>query len=120
MTNDCSGNDYKVVAMPLQQYYDSLIEALGSSEQYDNLLDFRISRFQDSINNKPNFFYPPFAGILVSPAGYSFPVRMMANHSAQFTEGSFIKEQLMGFFAISGQSGNFKYTEGHERISDKW
>jgi len=116
----CSGDDFRLVVPQFQQYYDSLVEGLSASQQYDNLLDYRISRFQDSINNNPNFFYSPFSGILVSPAGFSFPVRMMSNHSAQFPEGSLTKEQLKTFFAISGDSGNFKYTEGNERIPDNW
>ena len=45
---------------------------------------------------------------------------MMANHSDAFPEGSLTKEQLMSFFAISGESGNFKYSPGWERIPDNW
>ncbi|KAG4424266.1 hypothetical protein IFR04_002670 [Cadophora malorum] len=44
----------------------------------------------------------------------------MANHSDAFPEGSLTKEQLMSFFAISGESGNFKYSPGWERIPDNW
>lgn len=115
-----SGNSYEVQVPQFQQYYDALVEGVDSSTQYDNLLDYRITRFNDSISNNPYFFYSPFAGILVSPAGFSFPVRMMANHSEEFPSGSLSKKDLMSFFSITGESGNFKYTVGHERIPDNW
>jgi hypothetical protein len=44
----------------------------------------------------------------------------MANHSDQFSRGSLSKEQLMSFFATSGESGSFTYTAGHECIPDNW
>lgn len=107
--------------MPLfQQYYDALTEGVDSDTQYANLLDFRITRFNDSISSNPYFFHSAFAGVLVSPAGYSFPIRMMANHSDQFPQGSLSKEQLMSFFAVFGESGNFIYSAGYERIPDNW
>jgi len=84
------------------------------------LIDFRIARFNDSVTRNPYFFYSPFAGVLVSPAGFSFPVRMMANHTAEFPEGSLSKAQLMSFFSITGESGSFTYTPGNERIPDNW
>jgi hypothetical protein len=110
-----SGNNYQLQLPLFQQYYDALTEGVDSDSQYANLLDFN-----DSISNNPYFFHSAFAGVFVSPAGYSFPVRMMANHSDQFPRGSLSKEQLMSFFAISGESGSFTYTAGHERIPDNW
>lgn len=103
-----------------QKYYDALIEGIGADAQYQGLLDFRIDRFNNSITTNPYFFSSPFAGVLVSPAGYNFPVRMMSNRSAEFPEGSLFKKDLMSFFAITGESGNFQYTPGHERIPDNW
>jgi hypothetical protein len=45
---------------------------------------------------------------------------MMANHRAEFPEGSLSRSQLMTFFSITGESGKFTYTPGHERIPDNW
>jgi hypothetical protein len=59
-----------------------------------------------------------FLGVLVSPFGFSLPVRMMANHSEEFPEGSLTKQQLMFFFSITGESGNFQYNPSYERIPD--
>lgn len=115
-----SGNTYKLQIEQFQQYYDALKENVGSSEQYDNLLDFRRARHEHSVQNNPYFFYSPFSGVAVSPAGFSFPVRMMANHSEEFPEGSLSRKQLMTFFAVTGESGSFQYKEGHERIPDNW
>jgi hypothetical protein len=103
-----------------QQYYDALVENVDADTQYANLIDFRIDRFNASISQNPYFFYSPFAGVLVSPAGFNFPVRMMANHSETFPSGMLSRANLMKFFSITGTSGNFKYTPGHESIPDNW
>ncbi|APA09849.1 hypothetical protein SS1G_05925 [Sclerotinia sclerotiorum 1980 UF-70] len=115
-----AGQSFNLEVDLFQKYYDALIEGVGADAQYQGLLDFRIDRFNNSITTNPYFFSSPFAGVLVSPAGYNFPVRMMSNKSAEFPEGSLTKRDLMSFFAITGESGNFQYTPGHERIPDNW
>lgn len=115
-----AGQSYNLEVPLFQKYYDALVEGVGADEQYQNLLDFRIDRFNNSITTNPYFFSSPFAGVLVSPAGYNFPVRMMSNKSAEFPEGSLTKKDLMSFFAITGESGNFQYNVGNERIPDNW
>ncbi|TGO28895.1 hypothetical protein BPAE_0021g00180 [Botrytis paeoniae] len=115
-----AGQSYNLEVPLFQKYYDALVEGIGADEQYQNLLDFRIDRFNNSITTNPYFFSSPFAGVLVSPAGYNFPVRMMSNKSAEFPEGSLTKKDLMSFFAITGKSGNFQYKVGNERIPDNW
>ncbi|RDW85174.1 hypothetical protein BP6252_02764 [Coleophoma cylindrospora] len=114
------GNDYTVQVAQFKQYYEALPDGLSASAQYDALAPFHNARFQDSKNRNPNFFYSPFSGILVSPAGYNFPVRMMSNKSAEFPEGSLDKETFKSFFAITGNYPNFKYHMGYERIPDNW
>ncbi|KAI9648634.1 hypothetical protein NHQ30_003272 [Ciborinia camelliae] len=115
-----AGQSHDLEVDLFQKYYNALIEGVGADAQYQGLLDFRIDRFNNSIATNPYFFSSPFAGVLASPAGYSFPVRMMSNKSAEFPEGSLTKSDLMSFFAITGESGNFQYTPGHERIPDNW
>ncbi|KAF7934444.1 hypothetical protein BELL_0091g00160 [Botrytis elliptica] len=115
-----AGQSYNLEVPLFQKYYDALVEGVGADEQYQNLLDFRIDRFNNSITTNPYFFSSPFAGVLVSPAGYNFPVRMMSNKSAEFPEGSLTKKDLMSFFAITGESGKFQYKVGNERIPDNW
>ena len=68
--------------------------------------------------SNPYFFYPQFAGVLVSPAGYAFPAAMMSNHSKEYPEGYLDKKTFKSFFAVSGESGSFKYQAGWERIPD--
>ncbi|KAL6719045.1 hypothetical protein ACLMJK_003280 [Lecanora helva] len=114
------GNDYLLQVDQFQQYYDALLENTHAPEQYNALFNFRQARFNDSIANNPYFFFPQFAGVFVSPAGYAFPPAMMANHSAQYPDGYLDKETFKSFFGITGQSGSFKYQPGHERIPDNW
>ncbi|KAL8667875.1 MAG: hypothetical protein Q9202_000340 [Teloschistes flavicans] len=87
-------------------------------QQYSALFPFRQSRFNDSIATNPYFFFPQFAGVLVAPAGYAFPPRMMANHSAKYPQGYLDKETFKSFFAVSGTPGQFTYQPGYERIPD--
>ncbi|KAI4246883.1 MAG: hypothetical protein L6R42_009777 [Xanthoria sp. 1 TBL-2021] len=103
-----------------QQYYDALLENTPAPQQYTNLFRFRQSRFNYSIETNPYFFFPQFAGVLVAPAGYAFPPAMMSNHSAQYPQGYLDKETFKSFFAVTGESGNFKYQPGYERIPDNW
>jgi hypothetical protein len=116
------GNDYTVQLDQFEQYYDALtpLENLGADQQYDGLVDFRISRFENSKQTNPYFFYSPFAGVLVSPAGWAFPPRMMSNKSAEFPEGNLDLETFKAFFAVTGEKGSFQYTVGHERIPDNF
>lgn len=44
----------------------------------------------------------------------------MANKSAEHPQGKLNGEVLKSFFAITGEDGAFKYTEGWERIPDNW
>ncbi|KAI4245550.1 MAG: hypothetical protein L6R42_010153, partial [Xanthoria sp. 1 TBL-2021] len=103
-----------------QQYYDALLENTPAPQQYSNLFRFRQSRFNYSIETNPYFFFPQFAGVLVAPAGYAFPPAMMSNHSTQYPQGYLDKETFKSFFAVTGESGNFKYQPGYERIPDNW
>lgn len=115
-----TGNSYKVILSRFIDYYNVLPRDTNSDEQFKSLADFHYQRYQQSLQTNPYFFYSPFAGILVSPAGYSFPARMMSNHSAQYPTGYLDPETFKSFFAISGPEGQFVYTEGHERIPDNW
>jgi len=114
------GNSYLLQVNQFQQYYDALPGNLGSDAQYEAIFPFRKARFQDSVNRNPYFFFPQFAGVLVAPAGYSFPKAMMANHSEEFVNGNLDKETFKSFFAITGKSGSFKYNAGYERIPENW
>lgn len=85
-----------------------------------SLTPFRASRFQQSINNNPYFFNGPFSGVLVQPAAYTFIYRFMSNKSAEYPEGYLDGEVLKSFFSVTGEAGNFQWTEGNERIPDNW
>jgi len=117
------GNNYKSVPENFKTLYDSLIEGAPAAVQYSGWAEHHISRWQHSVNENPYFFFSPFNGLLVSPAGWSFPTQMMSNHSEQFPDGSLTGPVLKSFFAYSDEvdsHGNFKYTMGHERIPDNW
>jgi len=112
------GNDYKLVMSQFQQMYD-----LGKADDnydLDLLTNFRATRFQQSIENNPYFFYGPFSGVLVTPAAYTFIYRYMSNKSEEYPEGRLNGEVLKSFFSITGDDGNFTYTEGWERIPENW
>ncbi|KAJ5047226.1 uncharacterized protein L3040_003066 [Drepanopeziza brunnea f. sp. 'multigermtubi'] len=113
-------NTYKVIISQFQEMFDTQPDAATANYDLSVLTPFRSKRFDQSINNNPFFFNAPFAGIAVQPAGYAFIYRFMANKSAEHPEGLLNQEVLKSFFAISGASGHFQWTEGHERIPENW
>lgn len=70
------------------------------------LTDFRVERFQQSIEQNPYFFNAPFSGVIVQPAAYTFIYRFMGNKSAENPEGVLTKEVLKSFFAFTGPDDN--------------
>ncbi|KAK4493885.1 hypothetical protein PRZ48_015070 [Zasmidium cellare] len=86
----------------------------------DVLSQFRGIRFNESIEKNPYFYYGPFAGTVVSQAAFSFIYRFMANHTAANPAGDLNQDVLKSFFSITGDTGNFTWTPGHERIPDNW
>jgi hypothetical protein len=114
------GNAYKVVISQFQQMFDLQKNPATANYDLSVLTPFRASRFQQSIQNNPYFFNGPFSGVLVQPAAYTFIYRFMGNKSATYPEGVLNQDVLKSFFSITGTSGNFKYTEGYERIPENW
>lgn len=114
------GNDYKVIVKQFQQMFDLQPTAATANYDLSVLTPFRAARFQQSINDNPYFFNGPFSGVLVQPAAYTFIYRFMANKSAEHPEGVLNQDVLKSFFSITGDSGNFKWTEGYEKIPDNW
>lgn len=44
----------------------------------------------------------------------------MANHSAEAPAGQLTYDVLQSWFGIEGTTGNYKATQGAERIPEKW
>lgn len=116
------GEDYKSHVKYFQQFYDLQAGVPDDKANFDLdvITAHRAARFEDSIKNNGYFFNAPFSGIIASPAAYAFIYRFMANKSAEYPEGRLDRYSLKSFYAISGESGNFTYTPGHERIPENW
>lgn len=112
------GNDYLVQMSQFKQMYEMGQPANNYDLQL--LTNFRAARFQQSIENNPDFFYGPISGVIVSPAAFTFIYRFMANKSAEYPDGRLDGDVLKSFFSITGDYPNFKYTAGHEKIPDNW
>ncbi|KAJ3543325.1 hypothetical protein NM208_g3639 [Fusarium decemcellulare] len=116
-----SGNNFHLVLDRFVEYWNAIKEDTPAPEQYSALAPFHYKRFQDSEKTNSHFFYPPVAGILVSPASYSFPPQMMANHSEEYPEGYLSRAVFTTFFGVEGDKpGNFKVKQGWERIPENW
>lgn len=115
---DISGNDYKLRLPQFEELYNYTLGPKG----YDLsvLTPFRASRFNQSITENGYFFNGPFTGVLVQPAAYTFIYRFMGNKSEEHPDGYLDANVLKSFFSITGEPGNFQWTEGHERIPDNW
>lgn len=115
------GNNFHVQRERFIQYYYNIKENTPAPEQYTALAPFHAQRYDESENTNPYFFYSPFAGILVSPAAYSFPPRMMANHSEEYPDGYLDRATFASFFGVEGNdTDNFVVKQGWERIPDNW
>jgi hypothetical protein len=119
-----TGNNFHVVKDRFVDYYYALKPDTPAPEQYTALAPFHKQRYDESLMTNPYFFYSPFAGILVSPAAYSFPPRMMANHSEEYPEGYLDRETFSSFFGVdthqSTDPNDFEVKQGWERIPDNW
>ena len=114
-----SGNDYLVQLSQFKELY-KMGQANGDSVDLNVLTNYRVKRFQESIDNNPFFFNAPFSGVVASPAAWSFIYRFMANKSAEHPEGLLDGETLKSFYSIRGNYPNFVYTPGHEKFPDNW
>lgn len=115
------GNNFHVQRELFINYYYNLTQNVPAPQQYTDLAAFHYSRFRDSVERNPYFFFSPFAGLLVTPAAYSFPPRMMANFSEEYPDGYLSRETFASFFGVTGNSSdNFVVRQGWERIPDNW
>ena len=114
-----SGNDYLVQLKQFTALYE-LGQQNGNSVDLDVLTNYRVTRFQESIDNNPYFFNAPFSGVLASPAAWSFIYRFMANKSAEHPMGLLDGETLKTFYSITGDYPVFTYTPGYEKFPDNW
>ncbi|KAG8705498.1 hypothetical protein FRC09_002922 [Ceratobasidium sp. 395] len=94
----------------------------GPSSNYNLgvLTQHRKQTLDFSVQNNPHFFYPPFAGLLVSQAAHTFIPAFMSNHSADALDGVLTGDVLKSFFAVSGAGNSLTYNKGYERIPDNW
>ncbi|KAG8705497.1 hypothetical protein FRC09_002921 [Ceratobasidium sp. 395] len=100
--------------------YNLQPEGPSSNYNLDVLIQHRKQTLDFSIQNNPHFFYPQFAGLLVSQAAHTFIPAFMSNHSAQALDGVLTSDVLKSFFAVSGTGSNLTYNKGYERIPDNW
>lgn len=118
------GNDYVVVPDQFKELYNRQGNETEETSNYnlEILQQHRSDRWDASVANNPDFFNPPFAGVLVQPAAYTFIYRFMANHSAEYPDGRLSQNVLKSWFAMTGpdENGEFTNTHGYERIPDNW
>ncbi|EHL00900.1 hypothetical protein M7I_3295 [Glarea lozoyensis 74030] len=114
------GNDYKVIIKQFEQMFALQPDAATANYDLSVLTPFRADRFQQSVSENPYFFNGAFTGVAVQPAAYTFIYRFMGNKSAEYPEGRLDQETLKSFFSVTGTPGNFKWTEGYEKIPDNW
>ena len=113
------GNDYTLQMSQFTALYE-LGQQNGDSIDLDVLTNYRVTRFQESIDNNPYFFNAPFSGVVASPAAWSFVYRFMANKSAEYPMGLLTGDVLKSFYSVTGDYPNFEYTPGYEKIPDNW
>jgi len=114
------GNDYKLQLDQFETLFNLQPDAATANYDMSVLAQERKITFERSINENPYFFYGPFTGMAVSQAAHTFIYRFMSNKSAENPEGVLNQDVLKSFFGITGESGNFTYDAGQERIPENW
>jgi hypothetical protein len=114
------GNDYQLQVSQFQTLFDLQPDASTANYNMEVLAKERKITFERSIAENPYFWYGPFTGMAVSQAAHTFIYRFMSNKSAENPEGVLNQDVLKSFYAITGESGNFTYNPGQERIPENW
>jgi hypothetical protein len=112
-----SGNNWMTVT---SQFQDLINYSPNNEVTLDSLTNFRSHRFDQQVANNPNYFYGPFAGVLVQPAAYTFIYRFMANHSSDNPAGKLTHDVLQSWFGVQGSNNNYNAVQGTERIPENW
>lgn len=89
-----------------------LYELGMADDNYDiNLLiNYRATRFQQSVSENPYFFNAPFSGIIASPQrSRSYTVSSQTSPKSS-PQGQLNGEVLKSFYSITGDYPNFVYT----------
>ncbi|GME35481.1 hypothetical protein GTA08_BOTSDO05233 [Neofusicoccum parvum] len=111
-----NGDASTMIVSKFQQLYDT---AVNDRYTLDGFRGQYARTQQESIATNPYLFYAPFSALVV-PAAYNFVLNFMSNHSAEEPNGYLDGNQLKQFFSVTGESGNFQYTPGYERIPEEW
>lgn len=122
------GNNYKVITSQYQELYDKHKGEPDSEVTFtfDDLSSFRNSRFTESVEQNPHFFYGPFSGFVVSQAAFTFIPAFMSNHSAEFPNGILSRQTLNSFYGVTETGGTgvgdgtLTWNAGTEKIPDNW
>ena len=115
------GSSQQFVPEQFNTLYSLQPDSPSANYNLDVMRNFRLTRFQQSVQNNPKFFYNVFSGTVVTQAGYIFIYRFFANKSAEYPEGTLNKNVLRNFYSVwygTEEEPEFKF--GHERIPDNW
>lgn len=100
--------------------YNMMPENTTQTFNLDVMADFASIRWNETISSNPYFYYGPVTGMLARNTGYCFIGNLFANYSSDHPDGVLTHDILKSFFSVSGDSSNFTYTKGHERIPENW
>jgi hypothetical protein len=64
-----------------EEWYDMSTDDIGDYNM-DLMAERAAIRFNQTVAKDPNFYYGPFTGLVARNAGYVFPGRLFANHTA--------------------------------------
>ncbi|KAH1272502.1 hypothetical protein KXX33_004743 [Aspergillus fumigatus] len=112
-----TGNNYALNMDKFLEWYNMSTDGTFSM---DLMAERAKTRFEQSIQTNPEFYYGPVTGFIARNAGYLFPARFFRNHSSENPEGVLTKEIVRNFYGIYGEEGNLTYREGWERIPENW
>jgi hypothetical protein len=113
-----TGNPVSLDTSLFQQLVDMPLGPSG----YDLtvMTPWRVKRFRDSKATNGHLFSGPFMQFAIQPATSLFTYQLLANRSAEHPEGYLDLETMKTFQGVTGESGNFKWSRGKEKIPENW
>ncbi|KAJ7025524.1 Chloroperoxidase [Mycena alexandri] len=100
---------------------ESLFRELLQHNTRPGIIEYRIARYNNSVQTNPYFFYGPVE-MVISTATFLFTEDIMANFDPSHPEGDLSTAGLLSLFAFISDdaTGHLQYHPGHERIPANW
>ncbi|KAG0650752.1 Dothistromin biosynthesis peroxidase dotB [Hyphodiscus hymeniophilus] len=86
-----TGDAWTLDLSKFESWYAASNSTVGDYNM-DVMAEVAATKFQETVETNPNFYFGPFTGMVARNAGFAFAGRLFANHSVENQEGVLIKD----------------------------